>query len=150
MADEIDFHTGVADKLGYACRLLRKAYRSGRPVLVLGRAADLARLDRLLWVFDPGEFIPHARWRPDADAARLARLARAAVWLSESLPADHMLRPDQVVVNLGPEPVAEPDRCARLIELVAQDEADRAAGRERWRVYKAAGLGLRNHVQDLA
>ena len=44
----VDFHTGVADKLGYTCRLLRKAYRAGNQVVVAGAPEQLARLDGLL------------------------------------------------------------------------------------------------------
>ena len=35
----VDFHTGLADKLAYACRLLRKAHRSRARVVVTGDAA---------------------------------------------------------------------------------------------------------------
>ena len=49
---EVEFHTGVADPLGFACRLLRKAYRRGARVLVTAPPERLAQLDRLLWTFD--------------------------------------------------------------------------------------------------
>ncbi|HET6787048.1 MAG TPA: DNA polymerase III subunit chi, partial [Aquabacterium sp.] len=32
----VEFHHGMGDKLAYACRLLRKAYRSGSRVVVTG------------------------------------------------------------------------------------------------------------------
>jgi len=54
----VEFHHGMTDKLAYACRLLRKAYRSGAGVLVTGDASTLKALDRQLWVFDDQEFLP--------------------------------------------------------------------------------------------
>ena len=139
----VDFHAGLADKLAYACRLVRKAWRGGHAVVVTGEPADLGRLDQLLWVFVPGEFIPHARLR--AGAAVVPRLARTPVWLTDR-PADAV--PRDVLVNLGPEPVPDGAAFARVIELVGRDEADAAAGRQRWRQHRAAGLEPRLHSID--
>lgn len=139
----IDFHAGLADKLAYACRLVRKAWRSGHQVVVTGPPAELSRLDQLLWTFEPGEFIPHARLR--AGEAAPARLARTPVWLAER-PAD-AARHD-VLVNLGPGAAADGSGFSRVIELVGADEADAAAGRQRWRQYRAAGLEPRLHGVD--
>ena len=58
MTVQVDFHTGLADKLGHACRLVRKAYRAGHQVVVTGAPDQLARLDGQLWIFEVGEFIP--------------------------------------------------------------------------------------------
>jgi len=43
---EVAFHTGIADPLDYACRLLRKAYRQGARVAVHAPAPLLDRLDQ--------------------------------------------------------------------------------------------------------
>ena len=59
----LEFHTDIADPLGYCCRLLRKAYRRGVQVVVRGEPERLGRLDTLLWTFEQLEFIPHARLR---------------------------------------------------------------------------------------
>ncbi len=42
----IAFHVNLADRLAYACRLLRKAAASGSRVLVTGPQADLRALTR--------------------------------------------------------------------------------------------------------
>lgn len=139
----VDFHAGLDDKLAYACRLVRKAWRSGHEVTVTGEPADLARLDQLLWVFEPGEFIPHARLR--AGAAVPPRLARTPVWLADR-PSEAAAR--DVLVNLGPAPVGEAAAFTRLIELVGQDAADAAAGRQRWRQLREAGFTPRLHSRD--
>ena len=56
---DVAFHTGIANPLDYACRLLRKAYRSGARVAVHGEPAVLDRLDQALWTFEALEFVPH-------------------------------------------------------------------------------------------
>ena len=137
---EVAFHTGVADKLVHGCRLLRKAYRQGAKVAVTGDAALLARLDQALWTFEPLEFVPHARVRVgDAPAARLAR---TPIWL-----VDPGAAPPQrdVLVNFGPELPDGVESFARVIEIVGVDEADRSAGRRRWRAHEAAGRAITHH-----
>ena len=142
----VDFHTGVADKLGHACRLIRKAWRAGHRVVVTGSADQLMRLDVQLWTFEPGDFIPHARLR--VGAAVSPAMARTPIWLADDaadLPAD--VAAGGVLVNLGPEPAAGFDRFPRLIEIVAQAADEVASGRQRWRHYLAAGLAPTNLPQ---
>lgn len=146
---QVDFHSGVADKLGYACRLLRKAYRSGSPVMVAGAPELLARLDNLLWTFDPGDFIPHLRLRAGDQVPD--RLACTPIWLVEavaSVPAERAS--PAVLVNLGPGVVQGFERFARVIELVAEADEEVADGRRRWRHYQDAGLAPANHAQRAA
>jgi DNA polymerase III subunit chi len=152
---EIAFHSGLADKLGYACRLLRKAYRQGLRVQVRGQPDELARLDPLLWTFEQLEFIPHVRLRAGQTAE--ATLQRTPIWLvdpgAEAPPAG-------VLVNLGPQPaddaagferivelvVIEADQLddaagfERIVELVGLDDDERQSGRRRWRYYETLGL----------
>ena len=45
---EVEFHTGVPDRVSFACRLLRKASRQGARVLVTAPEDILAELDRAL------------------------------------------------------------------------------------------------------
>lgn len=140
---QVDFHTGLADKLAYACRLLRKAYRSQARVVVTGEASQLARLDQLLWTFDPGEFIPHARLRAGEQLA--PRLAPTPMWLAD--PPANAAGCD-VLVNLGPDALGDAPLPARTIELVARTDDEVAAGRQRWRAHLAAGRTPVNHPQS--
>lgn len=132
----LEFHPDIADPMGYCCRLLRKAYRRGARVVVCGEPERLGRLDTLLWTFEQLEFIPHARLRggepPDA-----ALLARTPIWLADAAAAWPQA---DVVVNLGEQPVDDPARFGRIIEIVGDADADRLAGRARWRHYVAMGL----------
>ena len=137
---EVEFHTGVGDKLGFACRLLRKAAAQGARVVVHGERSDLQRLDVSLWTFEPLAFVPHARWRGGATPEALLR--HTAIWLTEQ-PQDAPHH--EVLVNLGPEAAPDAERFARVIELVGADAEDAAAGRLRWKRYAAAGVAIRHH-----
>lgn len=141
----VEFHSGVADKLGYTCRLLRKAYRAGNGVVVAGAADQLARLDGLLWTFETGEFVPHARLR--AGQVPGPQALRAPIWLAD---APDETAPREVLVNLGPDLAAGYQRYPRVIEIVAEPADDVLAGRQRWRQYQAAGLTPVNRSQASA
>ncbi len=140
---EVAFHTGLADKIGYACRLLRKAWRQRLRVVVTGERAALERLDAALWVFDPQEFIPHARRGAAPVPAHLQ--ARTPIWLVEPGVAPPA---GEVLVNLGPDACADAQRFARVVELVDASDDDRAAGRRRWNAYKSAGWSVAHHPQE--
>lgn len=135
---EIAFHFNVPDKLAYACRLLRKAYRSEAEVGVVGPARMLGELDRALWCFEPLEFIPHA-------SARLAPSAlgkHTRLWLATGA-AD--VPHHAVLVNLGEEVPAGFERFDRLIEIVSTEGDDRQAARLRWKHYGDRGYSIVKH-----
>ena len=138
---EVAFHFNVPDKLGYACRLLRKATGSGARVVVTGDAALLRSLDVELWSFSPLEFIPHCH-AASADAPVLA--ASPVVLADSPRGTPH----HEVLVNVG-GPVPEGfERFERLIELVSVDDDDRQQARARWKHYADRGYAIRRH--DLA
>ena len=137
---EVAFHFNVPDRIEYACRLLRKAVRKGARVTVGGPPADLARLDRALWTFDPLEFVPHVMPRPGEELA--PRLRTTPVWLVADLArAGH----HDVLVNLFDEPPPGFESFARVIEIVSADEHDRQAARQRWKHYAARGYAIEKH-----
>ena len=140
---EVEFHTGVADRIGFACRLLLKACRRGVRVLVTAQPEDLAALDRALWVFEEREFVPHVRM-PGAPAAVAAR---TPIWLAPQAGADGAPR---VVLNLGAEAPEDMAQLDRLIEVVSSEPDDADRGRARWRSYKQAGLQIKHHVAGSA
>ena len=140
---EIAFHFNVPDKLGYSCRLLRKAYAKGMKVVVTGDASQLAQLNQLLWTFSPLEFVPHRLALASPDNA--AQLAMTPVLLAESPSA---FPHDGVLVNLGSHVPQEFERFERFIELVTHEDDDRIAARSRWKHYADRGYDLKRH--DLA
>ena len=136
---EVAFHFNVPDKLGYACRLVRKASASGAKVVVTGEAGLLEALDTQLWTFSEADFIPHCL----AAAAPPQVLAASPVVLADS---PRGTPHHEVLVNLGEGGVPEGfERFERLIELVADEEADRQQARVRWKHYKDRGYELKRH-----
>ena len=138
---DVAFHTGIANPLDYACRLLRKAYRSGARVAVHGEPALLDRLDQALWTFEALEFVPHIVLpRDGGDAGRLALSPIVLVKDAASAPAAC-----RIGVTLAGHPVPEVGAFDRLIAIVGLDPEHREAGRQRWREYERAGQAV-SHV----
>jgi DNA polymerase III subunit chi len=136
---EIDFHFNTPDKVSYACRLLRKAVGArGARVVVVADAQMLDAIDLALWTFAPAEFIAHCRSDGEPHT-----VSRSPVVLAESgaAPLPHQ----QVLVNLGAELPTGFERFERLIDIVSADDADRLAGRKRWRHYAERGYAIQRH-----
>lgn len=132
----IDFYTHVADRLEVAARLVAKAYQQHGSVRVLTPdPAATEALDRALWLKPPTAFLPHCR-------VTNALAAETPIWV------DHVVEhsgPAAVLINLHPAPPPFFSRFERLAEIVGVDEADVAAGRERYRYYRERGYELRSH-----
>jgi DNA polymerase III subunit chi len=139
---KVEFHSGVADPLNFACRLLRKAYGAGAAVLVTAPAPTLQALDRELWVFAAHEFVPHLRLQHGQRDN--AALRRTPIWLCEHVP--EMSCPP-VLVNLGADAPAQLDSFERIIEIVPTDPQERRRARVRWRDYEALGWDITHHAQ---
>ena len=133
----IDFHTNVGDPLAYACRLARKAYLSGKPLVVLAEPKRLAAFDEQLWTFQALEFVPHCMAK-----SPLAK-DTPVVLTSDLDEAPH----HQVLVNLGAPVPAQFARFERLVEIVGSDGDELAAGRERYRFYRDRGYAIETHNQ---
>ncbi|MGO4330866.1 DNA polymerase III subunit chi [Cupriavidus sp. 2TAF22] len=131
----IDFHSNVPDKLGYACRLIRKAYGAGQKLVVHGAPEQLAQLDALLWTFSALDFLPHCG--VDHPQAAMTPIVLAAT-LDQ---APH----HQLLINLDTQPPAQFASFERMIEVVGSEAADRDAGRERFRLYRERGYPLAHH-----
>jgi DNA polymerase III subunit chi len=132
----IDFYTHVVDRLAIAARIVAKAYvaHGSARVLTPDRATTDA-LDRLLWVQSALSFIPHCRMNSVV-------AAETPIWIDDAL--EHS-GPAAVLVNLHREPAPFFSRFERLAEIVGTDEAEVAAGRERFRFYRERGYELRAH-----
>jgi DNA polymerase-3 subunit chi len=135
----VDFYFNAADKLQVACRLAGKALAQGKRLLIYAPQADTAQsIDRLLWTWPATGFVPHCR-AGDALAADTPVLIADAV--------DAAARCD-ILLNLGRETPPAFERFERLLEVVARDDGDRQAARERYRFYRERGYRVANH--DLA
>jgi len=133
---EVTFHFNAPDKVGHACRLLRKAVASGAKVVVTGDAVLLRELDVALWTFAPLEFVPHCL----SGASAPAVLAASPVVLADSArSAPHQ----HVLLNLGAGVPEGFERFERLIEVVTGQEDDRQQGRRRWKHYADRGYAIK-------
>jgi DNA polymerase-3 subunit chi len=136
----IDFHSNVPNKIAYACRLVRKARAAQCKIVLLGRdRGELTQLDQLLWSFSEQDFIPHVH-------AGDPLAAQTPVILTDSeaveLPHHHVL------INLSGNTPEHFARFERMFEIISSDEADKAAGRDRYRFYKERGYPLSHFVAD--
>ncbi|AKD24871.1 DNA polymerase III, chi subunit [Polynucleobacter duraquae] len=151
----IDFHSNVSNKLEYACRLTRKIWSAtpvGEPVrniVMVGETADLKKLDELLWAFSATDFLPHCLI--EDEVAIDTPILLADDFLSPAL--SHLPHAD-VLIHLGMRmPSDVPGllaRFPRIVEVVTIDEAERLAGRERYKTYRDLGHELHNFDQSKA
>jgi len=132
---EITFHVNAADKLDYACRLLRTTQKKAAKVLVCASPEVLKQLSSQLWAMAPAEFLPHCF----ADAAP-AVIALSPVVLVSDL-SDTRFEHD-VLLHLGADLPVGFERFARLIEVVSQTDTDVQPARQRWTHYKKRGYAM--------
>ena len=149
----IDFHSNVSDKLEYACRLTRKIWSAtpeGEPVrniVMVGEKADLKKLDELLWTFSKSDFLPHCFIEDEA-------ASETPIILTDDFasPALNTIAHADVMIHLGmrmPKDVAAlVARFPRIVEVVTVNEAERLAGRERYKAYREFGHELQNFDQS--
>jgi len=136
----IDFYFNAGDRLDVACRLAGKALQQKKRVLIYAPQSDLAqRIDRMLWVSSATSFIPHC-----AAHDPLAAETPVLITGDDAAPAHAC----EVLLNLSAECPPFFERHERLLEIVAQDDAERSAGRARFKFYRDRGYEIRNH--DLA
>jgi DNA polymerase-3 subunit chi len=134
----VEFHFNAPDKVGYACRLLRKAVGKGAKLVVTAEPELLRELDTALWTFSPLEFIPHC-YGPSATPG--VRAASPVVLAESAQAAPHQ----QVLVNLGAAVPEGFERFERLIEVVTLGEQDRQQARRRWKHYADRGYAISRH-----
>ena len=131
----IDFYFNADDRLAVACRLAAKAVQQKNRVVVYAPGAELAqKFDRLLWTWQAVSFIPHCR---AGDA-----LADETPVLIASESAEFQNR--EILINLGLECPPFFERHERLLEIVAQDDEGKRAGRARYAFYRDRGYAIRN------
>lgn len=149
----IDFHSNVSDKLEYVCRLTRKIWSTtpeGQPVrniVIVGDRADLKKLDELMWTFSSTDFLPHCFITDEAAPETPIVLAEnfTASALNTIPHADVMIH---LGMNMPQDVPALVERFPRIVEVVTVNEAERLAGRERYKAYRALGHELHNFDQS--
>ena len=128
-----------ADPFGVACRLTEKAWSQGHRVyLHTGSPADCERLDRLLWTFRQGSFIPHGVCGKAAPASNPVLVGH-----DRQAGEEH-----EVLINLATEVPPFFSRFERVAELVGQAPDDRQQGRLRYAFYRDRGYPLKTHALE--
>jgi DNA polymerase-3 subunit chi len=137
----VDFYVsadaGEQARLRLACRVAEKAYLGKQRVLVLiDDPALLSRFDEMLWTFGDGTFVPH-----DVVSAADAICDAPVALTTGALPADHA----DVLLNLAPAVPAYIGKFARVAEFLDARPEIRAAGRERFKAYRAQSIEPQTH-----
>jgi len=118
-----------------ACRLAMKAWEQGYRVMVLAADENEASLlDGIMWEFPVGRFLPHSRGPADEDTP-----------VSIDVHGTEIPDGRDVVINMADQPVSEPGRFKRLLEIVPGAEKQRLASRQKFRVYREQGLEPSTH-----
>lgn len=133
----VDFYvlpeSGERARAQFACRLAEKACGLGHRVWVRTDSdAEARALDDLMWTFHDQAFVPHA----------LAGEADEPVQIgSDALPDEGR----DLLINLGSSVPEWVGRFARVAEVVDDEPARKAAGRERFRHYRDRGYPHTTH-----
>jgi DNA polymerase-3 subunit chi len=140
MPPRIDFYVseeaGADVRLRLACRVAEKAYLARQKVVViLDDAAALRRFDELLWTFGDGSFVPHDVVDQPADCEAPVALTTG------TMPAQHT----DVLLNLSGAVPPSFERFARVAEFLDARPEVRAAGRERFKVYRGRSIEPQTH-----
>ena len=87
-----------------------------------------------MWQYPEGRFLPHS-------LASSRESSKAPVKIG--LLAD--LNPTDVVINLCPEAVPQPERFSRILEIVPFADDERQASRVKYKTYRNLGLKPQTH-----
>ena len=136
----IDFHTNIADKFHYTCRLVRKVLATqnhNRIAILSDNEEELSALDAALWTFSNMDFLPHVR----SDHA-LAGQTPVILLKHDMAECGH----HQILINLSRTTPTQFASFERLLEIISIDATDAANGRERFRHYRQRGYPLAHFV----
>lgn len=130
----IDFHSNIADVIGYACRLTRKARVADCTVVILTQdTSQMRKLDEALWRFSERDFLPHV-------CVGDPLMAQTPIVLTDSDTVD--LPHYQILINLSAATPVHFARFERLFEIVPNQAAETLAARARYVFYKQRGYLL--------
>ena len=123
----------MADLL--ACRLALMAWeRNQKGFVITESISSTEKLSETMWEYPQGRFLPHTK-AEDPEATK----APVNIGLISSL------KPTDVVINLCNEAVPQPERFARVLEIVPHASDKRVASREKFKNYRNLGLSPRTH-----
>lgn len=128
----IDFHSNVADKILYSCRLIRKARAANCRIIVFDSdPRQLELLNETLWSFSDTDFLPHVMLGDP-----LMAVTPIVLTSDDQATFPH----HELLINLTRQAPHDYTRFERLIEVISSDPQDTQAGRERYRLYQQQGV----------
>ena len=118
------------------CQLTNKAFRLGHRIYILTATSQhAADLDRLLWTFNAGSFIPHGLNLTDMSGPLPVLIG----------PAEPPVEFNDVLISLTPKVPECVSRFQRIAEIVDNDDMEKQLARERFRSYRDQGYPLNTH-----
>jgi DNA polymerase-3 subunit chi len=136
----VDFYlseeAGESARFRLACRIAEKAYLAKQTVVVFGDVALIPKIDESLWTFGDGSFVPHEVVSQEG-APCDAPVALTAGPLPSGM--------TDVLINLGSGVPACFEKFGRVAEFLDARPDVRAAGRERFKAYRAKSIEPQTH-----
>ena len=139
--NRVDFYilppNAVTDR--FVCTIANKAWQNGNNIYIRTDDRETAvLLDNLLWTYNDISFLPHAL----SDGSDHGKNPILIGW-NEQFPEQY-----QVMINLAEDIPATTDKFTRIIEIVAGNNQDRQAARNRYRNYRDRGYELHDHMLE--
>ena len=130
---QVDWYHDQPDRLQQAIRLALLAWDRRKPIsFYIPDATRAATFDKALWANDPQSFVPHCH-------ASSSEADRTLIIITDHPDA---VQQDELLVNLSDNVPPGFARFQRLFEIVSQNDADKAAARERMAFYKDRGYAI--------
>jgi DNA polymerase-3 subunit chi len=119
----------------FACRLAMMAWeRKQRIYVIAATESSIRQLDEKMWQQPDKRFLPHST----ADDPNAGKTPVIIGTLSG-------LKSTDVVINLCPNAVPQPERFKRVLEIVPFADNERQASRVKYKIYRNLGLKPQTH-----
>ncbi len=142
---QIDFHFNVVNRTLYACHLIKKVHGMGLKVAVWGMNKMLMkRAYDDLWRFEDLTFIADAWAGSSFEEDAPVVFAQDIAQLKSS---DVLVLLDDAVPTNWQQEFARFDR---VVDIVSTDPRELQCSRDRFRIYKAAGIELKAYDRSKA
>jgi len=119
----------------YACRIIEKAYSSGKMIYVhTASAIEAQNFDTQLWTFRDISFVPHEIYNQglSSDAPVLIGYSATVVPTGEK----------DILINLAPEIPSFYQQFNHIIEIVPDDDNLKVAARKKYQIYQNSGCQM--------
>ncbi len=140
---QVDFYIlgdqAKGDRYQLACRIADKAWQSNRRIyLNTNSEAESRHIDRLLWTYREGSFLPHGILGESDQATTPIIIGNGGDAADEH----------DVLINLANEVPLFFSRFERVAEFIDNDPEIRKSGRDRYRLYRDRGYTLNTYNID--